>query len=105
MIRNPIIHKEVLSALRTRKAAAFQGLFLLAAGCIVWLLWPADGLQDMAGHQGRRLLGVLAVTELIMIALFAPAFTATAITTEKERNTLESLFATLLGPGRTWRRR
>ncbi len=100
MIRNPIIHKEVLSALRTRKAAAFQGLFLLAAGCIVWLLWPADGLQDMAGHQGRRLLGVLAVTELIMIALFAPAFTATAITTEKERNTLESLFATLLGPGR-----
>jgi len=39
MIKNPIIRKEVLSALRTKKAVAMQGLmFAVMAG----LLWPVS---------------------------------------------------------------
>jgi len=98
MIANPIIHKEVLSSLRTRKAVAMQTLFLLVVAGLIWLLWPAGGLQDLGGEQARRILSVLAVGQLVMVVLFAPAFTAAALTSEKEHNTLESLFATTMKP-------
>jgi ABC-type transport system involved in multi-copper enzyme maturation permease subunit len=98
MIRNPIIHKEVLSALRTRKAIAMQGLFLLVTGILVLVLWPQGGLQDVGGEQARNILGILGIGELVMVVLFAPAFTAASITSEKERNSFESLFATSLRP-------
>ncbi len=98
MIHNPIIHKEVLSALRTRKATFFQALFLLISAALVWLLWPADGMQAIGGQQAKLILSVLAVGEIILVALFAPAFTAASLTTEQEHNTLESLFTTRLRP-------
>ena len=46
MISNPIIRKEVISSLRTYKATAMQGLFLLALAALVFVRWPPDGLQD-----------------------------------------------------------
>ncbi|MDY6913322.1 MAG: ABC transporter permease [Planctomycetota bacterium] len=98
MIQNPIIRKELLMGLRTRKAVAMQGLFLLVALGLIWLLWPAGGLQDIAGQQGRRILSVLSIGQLLLVVLFAPAFTAAALTSEKEHNTLESLFATSMRP-------
>jgi len=98
MIQNPIIRKEVLSALRTRKAYAMQGLFLLVSAGLIYTLWPAGGLQDVSGQQARNILGMLAIGELVMVMLFAPAFTAASITSEKEQNSFESLFATAMRP-------
>ncbi|MFP4054176.1 MAG: ABC transporter permease [Phycisphaerae bacterium] len=98
MIANPIIRKEVLSALRTRKAVLMQAAMLLVAAGLVWLLWPESGLQDVGGQQARRLLSVLAIGEMVMVALFAPAFTAASLTSEKEHNTWESLYGTALKP-------
>lgn len=98
MIRNPIIHKEVLSTLRTKKALAMQAGFFLAVIALVWLLWPEGGLQDIGGQQARRILSILAMGELIIVILVAPAFTAAAITGESERNTIEGLFASRLKP-------
>ena len=100
MIANPIIRKEIVMGLRTPKAVALQVMFLLVTVALVWLLWPVDGLQDIGGMQSRRIFSVLALAELMMVALLAPAFTAAAITGERERNTLESLFSTALSPGR-----
>jgi ABC-type transport system involved in multi-copper enzyme maturation permease subunit len=98
VIANPIIHKEVLSSLRTRKAVAMQAAFMLVMAALAYLYWPADGLQDIAGAQARRIFSILAVGELLMVAVFAPAFTAAALTSEREHNTLESLFATAMKP-------
>jgi len=95
---NPIVNREVIAALRTRKALAAQVAFLLVAAALAWLMWPAGGLQDMGGKQAERLLGVLAIGELLMIVLLAPAFTAASLTLEREQNTLESLFATAIRP-------
>ncbi len=95
---NPIVTKEVLSSLRTKKAIAMQVLFLAVVTGLVWLLWPAGGLQDPGGKQAERLLSVLAIGQLVLIALFAPAFTAASLTLERERNTFESLFSTPLRP-------
>ncbi len=98
MINNPIIHKEVLSALRTKKAFLIQAMFLLVTVGLVLLLWPADGLQDIGGQQARRILSILAIGELVLVMLFAPAFTAASLTSEVEHNTLESLFFTAMKP-------
>jgi ABC-type transport system involved in multi-copper enzyme maturation permease subunit len=98
MIANPIIRKEVLSSLRTRKAVAMQVLFLLVAALLIWRNWPPEGLQDIGSQQARTIFSILAVGQLAMIALFAPAFTAASLTTEREKNTLESLFCTAMKP-------
>jgi ABC-type transport system involved in multi-copper enzyme maturation permease subunit len=98
MIRNPIIRRELLSALRTRKALLMQGAFLLTTAVLFLLYWPAGGLQDIGGQEARQIFGILAIGELVMVVLFAPAFTAAALTSEREHNTLESLFATPMRP-------
>jgi len=98
MIFNPIIRKEVREALRTRKSLFMQVLFLAAAAALLWLMWHPEGLQDLAGRQSRRILSLLGIGEMVLVALFAPAFTAASLTGEKERNTYESLFATALKP-------
>jgi len=98
MINNPIIHKEVLSALRTKKAIFMQVLFLLVSVGLVTLLWPVGGLQDIGGQKAMQILSVLTIGELVMIVMFAPAFTAASLTSEVEHNTIESLFTTTLKP-------
>jgi len=98
MIANPILRKEVLSSLRSRKAVAMQGMFLLVSALLVWWLWPAGGVQARGGEDAQMILQVLALGEVVMIALIAPAFTAASLTSERERNTLESLFASLVRP-------
>ncbi len=95
---NPIIKKEVLFALRTKKAVAMQAAFLLTMVAMLWLLWPADGIQDLNGQEVRWLLMVLSIGELAMVILIAPAFTSTSITIERDRKTLESLLATPMSP-------
>ena len=91
---NPIIRKEVLFSLRSSKAMVLQILFLTAIAILLWLLWPAEGLQDIEGQQARKLLMIISIGELALVVLVAPTFTSTSITLERERNTLESLLAT-----------
>lgn len=98
MINNPIIRKELLTSLRTRKALAMQAIFLLASGLLLWVLWPEGGMQAVGDRQALKILSTLAIGELFMVALFAPTFTAASLTMESEQNTLESLFATTLKP-------
>ena len=98
MIFNPIIRKEVLSSLRTRKAVIMQVAFLLIMAALVWRSWPADGLQDIGSQQARMIFATLAIGQLAMVAMFAPAFTAASLTAEAEHNTLDSLFCTRLRP-------
>lgn len=95
---NPIIHKEVLTSLRTGKAVVMQAMYLLAMAGLIWLYWPADGLQDVGGQTAKKILSVMAIGQLAMVALFAPAFTAASLTFEKENRSLESLFSTKLRP-------
>jgi ABC-type transport system involved in multi-copper enzyme maturation permease subunit len=48
--------------------------------------------------QGGQLLSVLYVIELVGLCLFVPAIVSGALAAEKERNTLQLLFLTRLGP-------
>lgn len=95
---NPILRKEVLTSLRSPRTLAMSAAFLLGNLVIIWALWPDRGLQSLEADQARTLLAVLAAGQLLLVAMFAPAMTASALTIEKERNTFESLLATRLRP-------
>ncbi len=99
MINNPIIRRELLTTLRAKRAIAMQGVFLLILTGLVWLLWPGGGLQDIGGEQARRLLGVIALGQLLLVATFAASCTAASMTIEKEQKTWECVFAT---PMKAW---
>jgi len=95
---NPLVAKEVMLGLRKTRAAVLQVLFLGACFLATWALWPQGGVYSLRAQSSHRLLTVLGIAQLALVALFAPAFASTALTMEKERNTLDSLYGTRLSP-------
>src|SRR5580765_5603411 len=96
MIDNPILRRELKTTLRSRLAMAV--VYLVALAAIVWTMWPTEGVFSRAAQASRSILLVFTATQLMLVMLFAPAFAATAICSEKEQNSYELLFASLLRP-------
>ena len=95
---NPILRRELKTALRSPLMLALTALYLLVLSGIIWAMWPSEGIFSLAAQASRSILMVVTVTQLLLVILYAPAFAATAITSEKERNTYELLFASRLRP-------
>ena len=93
---SPVLVKEVKVSLRKTRAAILLIVFLGAGFLATWMLWPQEGIYTLSAQSSHNLFTVLAMGQLALVALFAPAFTAPALTVEKERNTLEGLYATRL---------
>jgi ABC-type transport system involved in multi-copper enzyme maturation permease subunit len=95
--------------LRMRGVRAFWVLFFyagIAAGTFLIALWVTAWQSTVTGgpglrqpNLGRIVLHVLAYTQLTLVLLILPAYSAGAITMEREKRTLEMLRATLLSPG------
>ncbi len=98
MLSNPVLLREVKSALRSPLALALATLYLVVLATLVWWMWPQEGIYSATARASRSLLLVCGVAQLLLVILYAPAFAATAITAEKEHNTYDLLFATLLRP-------
>ena len=98
MLSNPVLLREVKSSLRSPLALALAALYLGVLATLVWWMWPQEGIYSATARASRSLLLVCGVAQLLLVMLYAPAFAATAITAEKEHNTYDLLFATLLRP-------
>lgn len=98
MWSNPVLGRELKSALRSPLALALAALYLLVLATLVWWMWPQEGVFSVTARASRSILLVCGVAQLLLVILYAPAFASTAITAEKERNTYDLLFATLLRP-------
>ncbi len=98
MLSNPVLLREVKSSLRSPLALALAALYLGVLATLVWWMWPQEEIYSATARASRSLLLVCGVAQLLLVILYAPAFAATAITAEKERNTYDLLFATLLRP-------
>lgn len=92
----PILHRELTTLLRTRKAAAAQ--LALALGCALLVLarWPPDGAVDLGGARSLQVLRAFGYGLLAGLLLIAPAVPATSIVGEKVRGTLALLLNTPL---------
>ncbi|MCI0378640.1 MAG: hypothetical protein L0215_13615 [Gemmataceae bacterium] len=95
---NPIIRRELLEVLRTRKALLLQ--FGLAVGCMLLVLvrWPTGEVADLTGARSVQVLLVFGYGLLAGILLLVPAFPATTIVREKIKGTLALLFNSPLSP-------
>ncbi len=95
---NPIIRRELLEVLRTRKAVAAQvGLALLCA-LLVLVRWPTGEVADLSGARSLGVLRVFGYGLLAGILLLVPAFPATALVREKIKGTLPLLLNSPLTP-------
>jgi ABC-type transport system involved in multi-copper enzyme maturation permease subunit len=95
---NPIIRRELLGALRTRKAVAMQLGLAVVCALLVLVRWPTGDLADLTGVRSVQVLRVFGYGLLAGVLLLVPAFPATSLVREKIQGTLALLLNSPLSP-------
>ncbi|MGH2538367.1 MAG: ABC transporter permease [Candidatus Promineifilaceae bacterium] len=101
--RNPVVVKELRSRMRGRRAFVILSVYLaLMAGLVLLVYLPFASLSS-AGFGGPNprevglaLYSMVMVVQVALVVFIGPAFTAGAISGEKERQTYDLLRTTLL---------
>jgi ABC-2 type transport system permease protein len=101
---NPVTVKELRGRMRGARAFVFVAVFLLVMGCFVSLLygtiWQSMQMPGTGGTEvylvGKVIFGTVVIVELFAVSLLAPALSAGAIASERQRQTFDLLRTTLL---------
>src|SRR6056297_3155163 len=101
LFENPVLQRELLVNLRTRRAFLLLALYQLLLAVVVLIAWPSEERLDLTGNprSARKLVDLFFLGQYVSASLMAPSFAAGAITGEKERKTYEMLLASPLRPG------
>ncbi len=101
LFENPVLQRELLVNLRTRRAFLLLALYQLLLAVVVLIAWPSEERLDLTGNprSARKLVDLFFLGQYVIASLMAPSFAAGAITGEKERKTYEMLLASPLRPG------
>jgi ABC-2 type transport system permease protein len=103
---NPMIRKELRQRMRERRGWILPSLYLLTLSAVITVAYYSTawgGSQQIQGWQvGAALFLTLAYTQLVLLLLLAPIFSAGALTIEKEQRTLGGLLTSLLQPAQIW---
>lgn len=94
---NPIFHREFLANARCRKTLAFTLGLIFALAATLVVLWPRTGI--FAETNTDEIFTVFLNLNLALVILLVPGFVSTTITQERENNSFDLLFTTLLSPG------
>lgn len=104
---NPMIRKELRQRMRERRGWLLPSLYLLVLGAVVTFAYfittterPGSGIQGST--VGVVLFLTLAYSQLAMLLLLVPVFSAGSITIEKEQRTLAGLLTSLLTSVQIW---
>ncbi|MDY7075642.1 MAG: hypothetical protein SXV54_01830 [Chloroflexota bacterium] len=100
---NPLLVKELRGRMRGARAFIVLTVYLLLLSCftsIIYYVYSASargpgGGPDMA-YLGKTVFASVIIIEIFMVTFITPAFTAGAISGERERKTYELLRTTLL---------
>ena len=103
LTRNPVVLKELRGRMRGPRAFIVLTLYLLLMSGFVTLLYivyTASVNSAVSGNSGQLVgkfvFGAVVGIELLLVCFIAPAFTAGAISGERERQTYDLLRTTLL---------
>ncbi len=99
MWNNPIVQRELVGTLRTRKAAVALVATAVLFATLVALRWPTDARVDLSGSQSQQVFRLFGYGLLTALLALVPVFPATSIVREKEQGTLVLL---LNSPMRPW---
>jgi ABC-2 type transport system permease protein len=101
-VNNPVTVKELRGRMRGRRAFAVLTLYLIALSGIVALVYLVyvSGSSTVgstaARTAGKGVFAAVVAVQVFMVLFIAPAFTAGAISGERERQTFELLRTTVL---------
>ena len=95
---NPIFAREFYSVARAWKTRLIIAVYLLVLACLLLILWPTGGVQSVVTQGARKIFAIFFTTDLALLLLMIPAFSAGTITSEREQGTYPALFTTLLTP-------
>lgn len=99
MLNNPIIRRELVGLLRTRRSAAMLIGVAVVFALLIVARWPSDGMVDLSGARSRELFRAFSYALLVAVALFVPVFPSTAVVLEKQSGTLALLLNSPLSAG------
>jgi ABC-2 type transport system permease protein len=104
---NPMIRKELRQRMRERRGWLLPSLYLLVLGAVVTFAYFLTTIErGGSGIQGSTvgvaLFLTLAYSQLALLLLLAPIFSAGSITIEKEQRTLAGLLTSLLTSAQIW---
>ncbi|HKC18383.1 MAG TPA: ABC transporter permease [Candidatus Dormibacteraeota bacterium] len=102
---NPIVAKEYRSRMRTWRSPLAITIYIVLLGGIGWAVFAAlsaplaNGVnQGQTGSLGSQLFTFLVLFQVALLAFITPAITAGAISSERERQTIDLLFVTPIPP-------
>jgi ABC-type transport system involved in multi-copper enzyme maturation permease subunit len=90
-VANPIVRRELLELLRTRRAVAAQVALATACALLVLVRWPTGGVSDLSGARSLQVLRVFGYGLLAGVIFLVPAYPATALVRDRVRGTLALL--------------
>jgi ABC-2 type transport system permease protein len=103
LTRNPVVLKELRGRMRGPRAFIVLTLYLLLMSgfvTLLYLVYTASVNTATGGNSGQLVgkfvFGAVVGIELLLVCFIAPAFTAGAISGERERQTYDLLRTTLL---------
>jgi ABC-type transport system involved in multi-copper enzyme maturation permease subunit len=94
----PILRRELVGILRTRKAFALQAAMAVLFTSLIVLRWPSDARVDLTGAASQQVFRLFAYGMLAAVILLVPIFPATSIVLERRRGTLALLLNSPLSP-------
>lgn len=110
LVTNPMILKELRQRLRERRAWLLPTLYLLVLAGTVSFAYYASTDPEMVGGQtevqgadvGVAIFLTVVFTQIVVLLLMAPVFSAGSLTIEKEQRTLAGLLTSLLTAPQIW---
>jgi ABC-2 type transport system permease protein len=110
LVTNPMILKELQQRLRERRAWLLPTLYLLVlAGTVSFAYYAstdpvmAGGPREVQGAEiGMAIFLTVIFTQIVVLLLMAPVFSAASLTIEKEQRTLAALLTSLLTTPQIW---
>ena len=100
---NPIVAKEYRSRMRTWRSPVAMTVYILLLGGLGWAIFSAMAFSarnsfngGSAANYGQGLFLYLVLFQMVLLAFITPALTAGAISSERERQTIDLLFVTKL---------
>jgi ABC-type transport system involved in multi-copper enzyme maturation permease subunit len=101
VFENPVLQRELLVNLRTKRAFVLLAVYQLLLATVVVAAWPSDERLDLTTNppSATKLVNLFFLGQYVIASLMAPSFAAGTIAGEKERRTYEMLLASPLRPG------
>ncbi len=100
---NPIVAKEYRSRMRTWRSPLAMMVYVVLIAGLGYAMFSSmarsnSGFAGSVPNYGLTLFKYLVVFQMVLITLVTPALTAGAISSERERQTIDLLFVTRIPP-------